>query len=130
MAAVTADQRAAGARQAPAGEGSLPPVRVRAVVLGVADRAAYERIWRGTVASFRRSHGFASHPGAVVSWLRIAQLEAQPKEAEAYSPTAFPEGPAPDPLAHCGRRSERPGAALRRRRRGRRLRHGGQGVPD
>jgi HTH-type transcriptional regulator/antitoxin HigA len=56
---------------------------------GVADRAAYERIWRGTVASFRRSHAFASHPGAVVSWLRIAQLEAQPKEAEPYSPSAF-----------------------------------------
>jgi HTH-type transcriptional regulator/antitoxin HigA len=56
---------------------------------GVADRAAYERIWRGPVASFRRSHAFASHPGAVVSWLRIAQLEAQPAKAQPYSAAAF-----------------------------------------
>ena len=56
---------------------------------GVADREAYERIWSGPVASFRRSNAFASHPGAVVSWLRIAQLEAQPAKVEPFSAAAF-----------------------------------------
>lgn len=56
---------------------------------GVADREAWERIWRGPVASFRRSRAFASHPGAVISWLRIAELEAQSRKAEPYAPVAF-----------------------------------------
>jgi HTH-type transcriptional regulator / antitoxin HigA len=56
---------------------------------GVADRQAWERIWRGPVASFRRSHAFASHPGAVVSWLRIAQLEAQSAKVEPFSASVF-----------------------------------------
>lgn len=56
---------------------------------GVADREAYQRIWSGPVASFRRSRAFASHPGAVVSWLRIAQLDAQPAKAQPYSAAKF-----------------------------------------
>jgi HTH-type transcriptional regulator/antitoxin HigA len=56
---------------------------------GVADREAYERIWRGPVASFRRSQAFRSQPGAVVSWLRIAQLEAQPAKVEPFSAPLF-----------------------------------------
>lgn len=56
---------------------------------GVADRTAWQRIWRGPVASFRRSTAFASDPGAVVSWLRIAQLEAQGAKVDAFSTAAF-----------------------------------------
>jgi HTH-type transcriptional regulator/antitoxin HigA len=56
---------------------------------GVADREAWERIWRGPVASFRRSHAYASHPGAVVSWLRIAQVESQQAKAEPYAAPLF-----------------------------------------
>lgn len=56
---------------------------------GVADREAWERIWHGPVASFRRSHAFASHPGAVVSWLRIAQLDAQGAKVEPFSAGVF-----------------------------------------
>ena len=56
---------------------------------GVADRQAWERIWHGPVASFRRSHAFASHPGAVISWLRIAQLEAQSAKVEPFSASVF-----------------------------------------
>lgn len=56
---------------------------------GVADRAAYERVWKAPVASFRRSGAYKSSPGAVVSWLRIAQLAAQEAKVEAYSATAF-----------------------------------------
>lgn len=56
---------------------------------GVADREAWLRIWRAPVASFRRTSAYKSAPGSVVSWLRIAQLEAQDVKAEAYSATAF-----------------------------------------
>lgn len=56
---------------------------------GVADREAWERIWRRPVASFRRSHAYASDPGAVVSWLRIAQVEAQQAKVEPYSAPRF-----------------------------------------
>lgn len=56
---------------------------------GVADREAWERIWRAPVASFRRSQAYASHPGAVVSWLRIAQLEAQEARVAQYSASQF-----------------------------------------
>jgi HTH-type transcriptional regulator/antitoxin HigA len=56
---------------------------------GVADREAWERIWRAPVASFRRSAAYASAPGAVVSWLRIAQLEAQERKVEEYSANVF-----------------------------------------
>jgi HTH-type transcriptional regulator/antitoxin HigA len=76
--------------------GRLPretdPTRVFDAVLsffGVADRQAYKRIWNGPVASFRRSQAFSSHPGAVVSWLRIAQLDAQPATVEPYSAATF-----------------------------------------
>jgi HTH-type transcriptional regulator / antitoxin HigA len=56
---------------------------------GVADHQAFQRIWRGPVASFRRSNAFSSHPGAVISWLRIAQLEAQSVKAEPFSAARF-----------------------------------------
>jgi HTH-type transcriptional regulator/antitoxin HigA len=56
---------------------------------GVADREAWERIWRGPVASFRRSQAYASHPGTVVSWLRVAQIEAQQAKVAPYSATLF-----------------------------------------
>jgi len=56
---------------------------------GVADRAAYDRVWKAPVASFRRSGAYRSSPGSVVSWLRIAQLAAQDPKAEPYSASAF-----------------------------------------
>lgn len=56
---------------------------------GVADREAWGRIWQGPVASFRRSTAFASDPGAVVSWLRIAQLEAQKVKVVPFSASGF-----------------------------------------
>jgi HTH-type transcriptional regulator/antitoxin HigA len=56
---------------------------------GVADRAAYDRVWKAPVASFRRSGAYKSSPGSVVSWLRIAQLAAQDAKVEPYSAPAF-----------------------------------------
>jgi len=56
---------------------------------GVADRAAYERIWKAPVASFRRSAAYKSAPGSVISWLRIAQREAQGRKVAPYSASTF-----------------------------------------
>ena len=56
---------------------------------GVADRKAWDRLWRGPVASFRRSRAFTSDPGAVVSWLRIAQVQAQDRKVVPFSASTF-----------------------------------------
>jgi HTH-type transcriptional regulator/antitoxin HigA len=58
---------------------------------GVADRQAFTRVWTGKTAAhaFRRSQAFASHPGAVSAWLRIAQLEAQPAKVAPHSASTF-----------------------------------------
>jgi HTH-type transcriptional regulator/antitoxin HigA len=56
---------------------------------GVAHREAHERIWRKSVASFRRSDAYRSAPGSVVSWLRIGELESQGIETKPFSPTRF-----------------------------------------
>lgn len=56
---------------------------------GVANVSAWQRIWRGPVASFRRSQAFSSNPGAVVSWLRIAQVDAQSVKVSDFSSSAF-----------------------------------------
>jgi HTH-type transcriptional regulator/antitoxin HigA len=56
---------------------------------GVANIGAYQTIWRRPVASFRRSQAFSSQPGAVVSWLRIAQIEAQSLKVNEFSAPAF-----------------------------------------
>lgn len=55
----------------------------------VADHSAFQRIWRRPVVSFRRSNAFSSNPGAVISWVRIAQIESQSVKAETYSAARF-----------------------------------------
>jgi HTH-type transcriptional regulator/antitoxin HigA len=78
--------------------GRLPKVKDRrelyeAVLsfFGVADRAAYTRVWDGKTAAhaFRRSQAFKSDPGAVCAWLRIAQLDAQPAKVAPYNAASF-----------------------------------------
>ncbi len=76
--------------------GRLPTERSRSRIFdaalsffGVADREAWTRVWRAPVASFRRSQAYVSQPGAVVSWLRIAQIEAQSIKAGQYSASDF-----------------------------------------
>ncbi|MBY3792866.1 ImmA/IrrE family metallo-endopeptidase [Rhodococcus fascians] len=57
---------------------------------GVANTEAFYRIWRGPVASFRRSQTIGSHSSAVISWIRIAQIEALSIEVTSgFSAPAF-----------------------------------------
>lgn len=56
---------------------------------GVANRDAWSTVWRRPIASFRRSSAYRSDPGAVIAWLRIAQLDSKDIAAAGYSMTAF-----------------------------------------
>lgn len=56
---------------------------------GVADRAAWERVWLRPVASFKRTQAFRSDPGAVAAWIRLGQLHARDSDAEPYNAAAF-----------------------------------------
>ena len=44
---------------------------------GVASLERWREKWLGSQVSFRKSHVFQSHPGALASWLRKGELEAQ-----------------------------------------------------
>ena len=44
---------------------------------GVASLERWREKWLGSRVSFRESHVFKSHPGALASWLRKGELEAQ-----------------------------------------------------
>jgi HTH-type transcriptional regulator/antitoxin HigA len=56
---------------------------------GVANRDAWSTVWRRPIASFRRSTAYRSDPGAVIAWLRIAQLDSHHIAAAPYSAIAF-----------------------------------------
>jgi plasmid maintenance system antidote protein VapI len=43
---------------------------------GVANRESWERVWREPLAAFRKSPSFASHAGAVATWLRLGEIAA------------------------------------------------------
>jgi HTH-type transcriptional regulator / antitoxin HigA len=68
---------------------------------GVADRAAWERLWLEPDASFRRSRVFQSHPGAVATWLRAGEFLAISRKCEPFDSKAFRE------LLHDARRFTR-----------------------
>lgn len=56
---------------------------------GVADREAWERVWMGPVASFKRSKAFRSDPGSVAAWLRIGELGVRGRTTAPYEPARF-----------------------------------------
>lgn len=56
---------------------------------GVADPAAWNRIWMRPVASFKRAQAFRSDPGAVAAWLRLGELKVREVVTAEYDPRAF-----------------------------------------
>jgi HTH-type transcriptional regulator/antitoxin HigA len=58
---------------------------------GVANRQAWETVWRVPLASFRKSKSFKSDPGAAATWLRIGELKAAEIECKPYDPKSFRE---------------------------------------
>lgn len=58
---------------------------------GVGNRESWERVWRDPLASFRKSRTFRSNAGAVASWLRLGELQAQSIDCEPFDGKSFRE---------------------------------------
>jgi HTH-type transcriptional regulator/antitoxin HigA len=78
--------------------GKLPDTRDTGLLLqavfrffGVANRQAWERLWRAPLASFRKSNAFRSDPPAVAAWLRLGEIEAAGIACEPFDQRRFRE---------------------------------------
>lgn len=56
---------------------------------GVADRAAWDRIWMRPVASFKRAQAFRSDPSAIAAWLRLGELAVRDIITADFDPRQF-----------------------------------------
>jgi HTH-type transcriptional regulator/antitoxin HigA len=56
---------------------------------GVADRAAWERLWLRPSRSFRRSTNFKTSHEAVATWVRLGELQARGVRTAPYSAARF-----------------------------------------
>lgn len=56
---------------------------------GVADRAAWERLWLKPATSFRRSTKFKTSPESVASWVRLGELASREIPTSAYNAARF-----------------------------------------
>jgi HTH-type transcriptional regulator/antitoxin HigA len=56
---------------------------------GVANLAAWKRLWAQPVASFKRTTAYSSHYESVASWIRIGELESQLHAAESFDKDGF-----------------------------------------
>jgi HTH-type transcriptional regulator/antitoxin HigA len=73
------------------GRGYLPKVTDRGAILsevcrffGVANKDAWEKVWRSPLAAFRKSPTIESEAGAVAAWLRIGEVEAGSIQCAAF----------------------------------------------
>jgi HTH-type transcriptional regulator / antitoxin HigA len=57
----------------------------------VADRTSWDAVWRRPLAAFRQSPSFAADAGAVATWLRLGEIEAEQVECEPFDPAKFRE---------------------------------------
>jgi HTH-type transcriptional regulator/antitoxin HigA len=71
--------------------GTTPVDQVRRLYrfFGVANREAYERIWRPGTSRPRLARGHPSNPHAVNAWLRIGEVRAASIECRAYDRNAL-----------------------------------------
>lgn len=56
---------------------------------GVADRAAWDRLWSKPATSFRRSNKFKPTPEAVASWVRLGELTSRHTATPPYNAATF-----------------------------------------
>lgn len=56
---------------------------------GVANTAAWERVWLDPQAAFRKSPAFSAEPEALASWLRIGELVASRRETDPFDPRSL-----------------------------------------
>jgi HTH-type transcriptional regulator/antitoxin HigA len=55
----------------------------------VADRNSWDEVWRRPLAAFRQSPSFAADAGAVATWLRLGEIEADEIDCQPFDPTKF-----------------------------------------
>lgn len=55
----------------------------------VANRHAWERVWRTPLAAFRKSQAFTADAGAVATWLRLGEIEAADIDCAPYDSKKF-----------------------------------------
>ena len=56
---------------------------------GVASSRQWHELWMQPNCAYRKSRKFEAHPGAVATWLRIGELEAQKMQTEPYDQDKF-----------------------------------------
>jgi hypothetical protein len=56
---------------------------------GVASSAQWQQVWMRPTGAFRRSAKFRTEPGAVATWLRIGELDAQTLKTKRYDKGRF-----------------------------------------
>jgi HTH-type transcriptional regulator/antitoxin HigA len=78
--------------------GYLPKVTDRGAILsevcrffGVANKDAWETVWRSPLAAFRKSPTIESEAGAVAAWLRVGELEANSIQCAPFDARKFRE---------------------------------------
>lgn len=55
----------------------------------VANREAWQRVWRAPLAAFRQSQAFTVDAGAVATWLRLGEIEAERIECAPFDAKSF-----------------------------------------
>lgn len=55
----------------------------------VANRQAWQRVWRAPLAAFRQSQAFTVDAGAVATWLRLGEIEAAQIDCAPYDAKKF-----------------------------------------
>ncbi|MDP9225954.1 MAG: helix-turn-helix domain-containing protein, partial [Actinomycetota bacterium] len=79
-----------------ANRGYIPKVTDRGAILGevcrffgVANKDAWETVWRSPLAAFRKSPTIESEAGAVAAWLRIGEVDASSIRCAAFDARKF-----------------------------------------
>jgi hypothetical protein len=65
------------------------PLRSVPGFVGVANRNAWEKLWRSPEAAFRQSPAFQADEFAVATWLRLGELEAAQLRTDPFDRAAF-----------------------------------------
>lgn len=76
--------------------GTIEPAADRVTLLhavlkffGVGSSEQWKQVWMQPDAAYRKSERFEAHPGAVATWLRLGELEAQKLATKPYDRTRF-----------------------------------------
>ena len=72
-------------------KGSDPVTKLRAVLsfFGVANVRAWREVWLSPTVAYRKSAVFQARPGAMATWLRLGELDAQALSCKPFNTSKF-----------------------------------------